>query len=44
MFLDHKKSPSRKVGELDNRGSHFYLALFWAKALASQDKDDELKN
>ena len=44
MFLDHKKSTSRKVGELDNRGSHFYLALFWAKALASQDKDDELKN
>ena len=44
MFLDHKKSPSRKVGELDNRGSHFYLALFWAKALASQDKDNELKN
>jgi isocitrate dehydrogenase len=44
MFLDHKKSPSRKVGELDNRGSHFYLALFWAKALASQDKDYELKN
>ena len=44
MFLDHKKSPSRKVGELDNRGSHFYLALFWAKALAYQDKDYELKN
>jgi isocitrate dehydrogenase len=44
MFLDHKKSPSRKVGELDNRGSHFYLALYWAKALAYQDKDDELKN
>ena len=43
-FLDHKKSPSRKVGELDNRGSHFYLALYWAKALAYQDKDDELKN
>ena len=43
-LLDNKKSPSRKVGELDNRGSHFYLALFWAKALASQDKDNELKN
>ena len=42
-FLDHKKSPSRKVGELDNRGSHFYLALYWAKELARQDKDVELK-
>tara|TARA_B100000787_G_scaffold64358_1_gene47285 strand:+ start:30177 stop:32402 length:2226 start_codon:yes stop_codon:yes gene_type:complete len=44
MFLDHKKSPSRKVGELDNRGSHFYLASYWAKALANQNKDTELKN
>ncbi|MDW3170285.1 NADP-dependent isocitrate dehydrogenase, partial [Vibrio sp. Y184] len=35
-FLDKNKSPSRKVGELDNRGSHFYLALYWAKALAEQ--------
>ena len=43
-FLDHKRSPSRKVGELDNRGSHFYLALYWAKALATQSKDLELKN
>ena len=43
-FLDHKKSPSRKVGELDNRGSHYYLALYWAKALATQNKDLELKN
>ncbi|MCI2227769.1 NADP-dependent isocitrate dehydrogenase [Polaribacter sp. MSW13] len=42
-FLDNKKSPSRKVGELDNRGSHFYLALYWAEALANQDKDSELK-
>ena len=42
-FLDHKRSPSRKVGELDNRGSHFYLALYWAKALATQSKDLELK-
>ncbi|QTD37718.1 NADP-dependent isocitrate dehydrogenase [Polaribacter batillariae] len=41
-FLDNKKSPSRKVGELDNRGSHFYLALYWAKALANQTKDVEL--
>jgi isocitrate dehydrogenase len=43
-FLDNKKSPSRKVGELDNRGSHYYLALYWAKALATQNKDLELKN
>jgi isocitrate dehydrogenase len=43
-FLDNKKSPSRKVGELDNRGSHFYLALYWAEALASQNKNKTLKN
>ncbi len=42
-FLDSDKSPSRKVGELDNRGSHFYLAMYWAEALAAQDKDAELK-
>jgi len=42
-FLDSDKSPSRKVGELDNRGSHFYLAMYWAEALAAQDKDVELK-
>ena len=42
-FLDNKKSPSRKAGELDNRGSHFYLAMYWAEALASQDEDAELK-
>lgn len=42
-FLDNKKSPSRKVGELDNRGSHFYLATYWAQALAAQNKDVELK-
>ncbi len=42
-FLDSNKSPSRKVGELDNRGSHFYLALYWAEALAAQDEDAELK-
>lgn len=41
-LLDQQKSPSRKVNELDNRGSHFYLALYWAEALASQDKDDTL--
>ena len=43
QFLDSNKSPSRKAGELDNRGSHFYLALYWAQALASQDDDVELK-
>jgi len=42
-FLDQDKSPSRKVGELDTRGSHFYLGLYWAKALARQEKDRELK-
>ncbi|TVP79613.1 MAG: NADP-dependent isocitrate dehydrogenase [Puniceicoccaceae bacterium] len=42
-FLDENKSPSRKVKEIDNRGSHFYLALYWAQALAAQDKDAELK-
>jgi len=42
-FLEEGKSPSRKVNELDNRGSHFYLALYWAEALAAQDKDAELK-
>ena len=42
-FLLNDKSPSRKVGELDNRGSHFYLAMYWAEALAAQDKDGELK-
>ena len=42
-FLAENRSPSRKVNELDNRGSHFYLALYWAEALAAQDKDPELK-
>jgi isocitrate dehydrogenase len=42
-FLQNNKSPSRKVNELDNRGSHFYLALYWAEALAAQDRDPELK-
>jgi isocitrate dehydrogenase len=41
-FLNENKSPSRKVGEIDNRGSHFYLALFWAEELASQTEDTEL--
>ena len=43
-FLDENKSPSRKVDELDNRGSHFYLALYWAQALADQSKDAELQS
>ncbi|MGA8890575.1 MAG: NADP-dependent isocitrate dehydrogenase [Anaeromyxobacteraceae bacterium] len=42
-FLDTNKSPARKVGEIDNRGSHFYLGMYWAEALAAQDKDPELK-
>ncbi|MFV0248596.1 MAG: NADP-dependent isocitrate dehydrogenase [Tenacibaculum sp.] len=42
-LLENKKSPSRKTGELDNRGSHFYLALYWAEALANQNKDGQLK-
>jgi isocitrate dehydrogenase len=41
-FLEENKSPSRKVGELDNRGSHFYLALYWAQALADQSDDSDL--
>ena len=41
-FLNENKSPSRKVGEIDNRGSHFYLALFWAEELSSQTDDAEL--
>ncbi len=43
-FLMNDKSPSRKAGELDNRGSHYYLAMYWAKELSDQSKDDELKN
>ena len=41
-FLDNNKSPSRKVGQLDNRGSHFYLAMYWAQALKAQSEDTEL--
>lgn len=41
-FLEENKSPSRRAGELDNRGSHFYLAMYWAEALASQTDDSEL--
>ncbi|MBK5094345.1 MAG: NADP-dependent isocitrate dehydrogenase [Deltaproteobacteria bacterium] len=42
-FLDNNKSPARKVGEIDNRGSHYYLALYWAQALAGQAKDKDLQ-
>ena len=42
-FLDNDKSPARKVGQIDNRGSHFYLALYWAQALVAQGKDQELQ-
>ncbi|MFT6718222.1 MAG: isocitrate dehydrogenase [Sphingobacteriales bacterium] len=44
LFLDNDKSPSRKVKELDNRGSHFYLALYWAQRLAEQNEDADLKS
>ncbi|MTI21157.1 NADP-dependent isocitrate dehydrogenase [Fulvivirga sp. RKSG066] len=43
QFLENRKSPSRKVNEIDNRGSHFYLAMYWAEALAEQNQDQELK-
>ena len=42
-ILDNNRSPARKVGEIDNRGSHFYLAMYWAQALAAQTKDKELQ-
>ncbi len=42
-FLEFDRSPGRKLGTIDNRGSHFYLALYWAQALAAQDKDADLK-
>jgi isocitrate dehydrogenase len=41
-FLDNNKNPARKVGQIDNRGSHFYLAMYWAEALAAQTKDADL--
>ena len=43
-FLENDKSPTRRLGGIDNRGSHFYLAMYWAEALANQNKDLELKN
>jgi len=42
-FLDNNRSPARKLGGIDNRGSHFYLAMYWAEALAAQSKDKELQ-
>jgi isocitrate dehydrogenase len=44
LILENNRSPSRKVGGLDNRGSHFYLALYWAQALADQDEDVDLRS
>ncbi|MBX7069351.1 MAG: NADP-dependent isocitrate dehydrogenase, partial [Microthrixaceae bacterium] len=41
-FLDENKSPSRRAGEIDNRGSHYFLAQYWARALAEQDSDADL--
>ena len=43
-FLDNDKSPARRVGQIDNRGSHFYLAMYWAQAIAAQDKDEALRD
>jgi isocitrate dehydrogenase len=43
-FLENDRSPGRKLGTIDNRGSHFYLALYWAQALAAQSDDAELKS
>jgi isocitrate dehydrogenase len=43
LFLENDKSPARKVGQIDNRGSHFYLAMYWARALANQTADADLK-
>ncbi len=42
-YLENEKAPSRKAGELDNRGSHFFLAQYWANELARQDEDTELR-
>jgi isocitrate dehydrogenase len=43
QYLEHDRAPSRKVGEIDNRGSSFYIALYWAQALAAQHKDAALQ-
>ena len=42
-FLDNNRSPARKIGQIDNRGGHFYLAMYWAQALATQDRDAAMK-
>ena len=42
-ILENNKSPARRVGEIDNRGSHFYLALYWAQALAAQTRDNDIQ-
>ena len=42
-LLENEKSPARRLGQLDNRGSHFYIALYWAQALAAQNDDADLK-
>ncbi|WP_306640019.1 NADP-dependent isocitrate dehydrogenase [Sanyastnella coralliicola] len=44
LFLENDKSPTRRLGGIDNRGSHFYLAMYWAQALAAQDENEELKS
>jgi isocitrate dehydrogenase len=44
LYLNNDKSPSRKIGGIDNRGSHFYIALYWAQALAEQDQNLELQS
>jgi isocitrate dehydrogenase len=44
LYLNNDKSPSRKIGGIDNRGSHFYIALYWAQALAEQNQNLELKS
>ncbi|MDG1516531.1 MAG: NADP-dependent isocitrate dehydrogenase [Flavobacteriales bacterium] len=44
IFLDEDKSPARKIGQIDNRGSHFYLAMYWAKEVANQTTDEDLAN
>ena len=43
-LLDKRQSPSRKLGEIDNRGSHFYVALYWAQEIGKQDEDKELQD
>jgi len=44
LYLNNDKSPSRKIGGIDNRGSHFYIVLYWAQALAEQNQNLELKS